>query len=151
VISLAKQYGIDYKLFPCARHRTIMEESIERSMADYLVSRKVDLVVLAGYMRILKAPLLEPFRGRIINLHPSLLPSFPGLHAVRQALQYGVKITGCTVHYVDEKVDHGPILAQRSVVIEPGDTEDSLLQRVHKEEHALYPAVIEMLAIREKD
>ena len=150
VMDLAKEYQVESRLFPCTQFRTILAPETEKQLADYLLSKSVELVVLAGYMRIVKQPLLHAFQGRIINLHPSLLPSFPGLNAAGQALQYGVKITGCTVHYVDEQVDHGAILAQKPVMIEETDTEDSLLKKIHNEEHLLYPFVIESLALKMK-
>ena len=105
----------------------------------------VDIVVLAGYMRLVGAGLLQSFAGRIVNVHPSLLPQFPGLNAVRQALEAGVEKTGVTVHHVDEGLDTGPLIAQESVDIVPGDTEETLSQRVHALEHRLLPAVVRML------
>lgn len=101
-----------------------------------------ELVVLAGFMRILGPEAIDLFGGRIVNVHPSLLPSFPGVGAVRQALDAGVGVTGVTVHFVDEKVDHGPIIEQRPVAIRPGDTEQSLHARIQEVEHDLYPAVV---------
>jgi phosphoribosylglycinamide formyltransferase 1 len=105
----------------------------------------VDLVVLAGFMRVLKSTILEAFRHRIINIHPSLLPKFPGLEAWKQALAAGESVTGCTVHYVDEKIDHGDIIAQREVPILPNDSAESLHARIQVAEHELYPAVIAQL------
>ena len=102
----------------------------------------VDLVVLAGFMRVLHAPMLRAFPQRIINIHPSLLPKFTGLEAWKQALAAGEKVTGCTVHYVDERVDHGQIIAQREVAILPDDTPERLHARIQILEHELYPAVI---------
>lgn len=105
-----------------------------------------DLVVLAGFMRVLKPGFLGAFAGRIINLHPSLLPSFPGLDAIGQAWKRGVKVTGCTVHYVTAEVDGGPIIDQAAVRLEPGDTLETLTERVHAAEHALLPAVLARLS-----
>jgi phosphoribosylglycinamide formyltransferase-1 len=105
----------------------------------------VDLVVLAGFMRVLKAPMLEAFPRRIINIHPSLLPKFPGLEAWKQALSAGESITGCTVHYVDDKIDHGDIIAQRQVEILANDTAETLHARIQIAEHELYPAAIAQL------
>ena len=102
----------------------------------------VELVVLAGFMRVLKSPTLNAFPRRIINIHPSLLPKFPGLDAGKQALVAGEKVTGCTIHYVDEKIDHGDIIAQREVPILPNDTPESLHARIQIAEHELYPTVI---------
>ena len=110
----------------------------DTALVNILKEKKTDLVVCAGYMRILKKPMLNAFREKIVNIHPSLLPAFPGLKAQRQALQYGVKFTGCTVHFVDEGVDTGPIISQRVVAVKQNDTESSLAKRILKEEHDLY-------------
>ena len=119
----------------------------ERKDFDKALARVVDksharLIVLAGFMRILSAPLVRRYRGRILNVHPALLPAFPGTHAVRDALAFGVKVTGVTVHFVDEQVDHGPIVAQAPVSVRGGDSEESLLARIHRVEHRLYPQAI---------
>jgi len=106
----------------------------------------VDLVVLAGFMRVLKDPFLRAFEGRIVNIHPSLLPSFPGLEAWRQALDYGVKVTGCTVHFVDAGVDSGPIIGQQVVPVLDDDTPETLHQRIHAAEHELYPRCVAAIA-----
>ena len=106
----------------------------------------VDLVVLAGFMRILKGDFLRAFAQRVINIHPALLPSFPGLEAWKQALDYGVKFTGVTVHFVDQGIDTGPILAQETVPVLAGDTPDALHARIQRAERALYPAVVAALA-----
>lgn len=121
-------------------------EDYERELVQLLDEQGVELVVLAGYMRILTNVLVGAYWGRIINIHPSLLPSFPGLHAVRQALEHGVKVTGVTVHLVDGGLDSGPILDQRALQIGERDTEDSLSERIHRIEHVLYPQVIQDLA-----
>ena len=112
-------------------------EAFDDAIAGVLEKHGVDLVVLAGFMRILGPGFVQRFRGRIINIHPSLLPSFPGLHAQKQALRCGVKISGCTVHLVDETLDGGPILAQAAVPVLSDDTEESLSERILKEEHML--------------
>jgi phosphoribosylglycinamide formyltransferase 1 len=145
-LGIAQRWGIE--IFPVfgSKFKSRLEPHLEKEISDYLLKKKVDLIVLAGYMRIVKEPLLKEFNGRMINIHPSLLPSFPGLHAVRQALDYGVKVTGCTVHYIDEKIDHGPILAQRAVEVEEGESEENLLEKIHQMEHVIYPQVIEKLA-----
>jgi phosphoribosylglycinamide formyltransferase-1 len=103
-------------------------------------------VVLAGFMRVLTTELVGPYPNRILNIHPSLLPAFPGAHAIDQALEHGVKVTGVTVHFVDEKVDHGPIIAQRAVPVLPGDDRASLHARIQVEEHDLYPRVVRAFA-----
>lgn len=107
----------------------------EEQLLAEMVSCDVDLIVLAGYMRILGGDIVRRFYGRMINIHPALLPSFTGLHAQRQALEYGVKVTGCTVHFVDENMDHGPIIIQRTVDVLEDDDEDSLSLRILEEEH----------------
>jgi phosphoribosylglycinamide formyltransferase-1 len=106
----------------------------------------VDLVVLAGFMRIVREPLLSEFDGRIVNIHPALLPSFPGLHGQKQAVEYGVKVSGCTVHFVDAGVDTGPIILQAAVPVEDDDTEDTLAARILEQEHRLYPKAIRLIA-----
>ena len=128
--------------------RTKLEGEGEARFIATVDEAKPDLVVLAGFMRVLKPRFLGTFSGRIINLHPSLLPSFPGLDAIGQAWRRGVKVTGCTVHYVTTEVDGGPILDQASVRIEEGETLASLEAKVHEAEHALLPAVIARLSVR---
>ena len=123
-------------------------EAFDNAIADVLEEHGVELVVLAGFMRVLGPDFVRRFRGRIVNIHPSLLPSFPGLHAQRQALLHGVKISGCTVHLVDETLDGGPILAQTAVPVLPGDTEDSLSERILREEHGLLVRTIQGLVDR---
>jgi phosphoribosylglycinamide formyltransferase-1 len=130
---------VDRKTYPPGPSGT---EPFENAIASVLEDRGVGLVVLAGFMRILGPTFIRRFAGRIVNIHPSLLPSFPGLRAQRQALEHGVKISGCTVHLVDETLDGGPILAQAAVPVLPGDTEESLSERILKEEHRLLPEVI---------
>ncbi|MCB1200303.1 MAG: phosphoribosylglycinamide formyltransferase [Leptospiraceae bacterium] len=110
----------------------------EREIAALFQKSEVDLIICAGYMRVLHQPVLQAFPHKILNIHPSLLPSFPGLKAQRQAIEAGVKISGCTVHFVDEGVDTGPIIAQSAVAVKPGDTEETLAKRILKAEHALY-------------
>jgi len=117
-------------------------EAFDDAIADVLEKHGVELVVLAGFMRILGSGFVRRFQGRIVNIHPSLLPSFPGLHAQKQALLHGVKVSGCTVHLVDETLDGGSILAQAAVPVLPDDTEESLSERILKEEHALLVGVI---------
>jgi len=130
---------IDHKAHPS---RETFEAEIDRSLRAH----GVELVVLAGFMRILSPEFVSRWRGRIVNVHPALLPSFPGMHAIRQALQAGVRITGCTVHLVDEGTDTGPILAQAAVPVLPGDDEATLHARVQKEEHRLLPWVVRLFA-----
>lgn len=120
------------------------EEHDARVMAE-LERRDVGLVCLAGYMRLLSASFIRSYENRILNIHPSLLPAFPGLHAQRQALDYGVKVSGCTVHFVDEELDHGPIVLQRAVPVLSGDSEESLSARILAEEHVAYPEAVALV------
>ena len=119
-------------------------EDFEREIQKRLDQYKIDLIALAGFMRILTPLFIRNYKHRIMNLHPAILPSFPGTNAVKQALMYGVKFTGCTVHFVDEGVDTGPIILQAVVPIYDTDTEESLLERIHKEEHRIYPEAVRL-------
>ncbi|HEY8461818.1 MAG TPA: phosphoribosylglycinamide formyltransferase, partial [Blastocatellia bacterium] len=123
-------------------HRGKTREEHDRAMAAELRAREVDLVCLAGYMRLLSPWFTREFERRILNIHPSLLPAFPGLNAQRQAIEYGVKISGCTVHLVDEELDHGPIIKQAAVPVLPDDTEETLSARILAEEHRIYPEAV---------
>jgi len=116
-------------------------------LEQVLREHRVELVCLAGFMRILTAPFVRAFAGRILNIHPALLPAFPGLDAQRQALEYGVRVAGATVHFVDEGVDTGPIVLQASVPVHPDDTEESLSARILVEEHRLYPEAVRLFAL----
>lgn len=120
----------------------------EKEILAELAIKQIDLVVLAGYMRIITEILVEPYAGRMINIHPSLLPAFPGLNAIGQALAHGVKVTGVTVHFVDGGMDTGPIIAQHPVVIEEGETEARLTEKIHQVEHRLYIEVIRLIAAK---
>ena len=119
------------------------------ALIEELQRQRVDLVCLAGYMRLLGDDFIQAFRGRIVNIHPSLLPSFPGLHAQRQALRHGVKIAGCTVHFTDEGIDSGPIIMQAAVPVLDGDTEETLAARILVEEHRIYPEAIGKVLARQ--
>jgi phosphoribosylglycinamide formyltransferase-1 len=121
-------------------------EAYDRALVRELTARRVELMCHAGWMRILSPAYIRAFEGRALNIHPSLLPSFPGLHAQRQALAHGVKIAGVTVHFVDEGMDTGPIVAQASVPVLDEDTEDSLAERILVEEHRLFPEIIRLFA-----
>jgi phosphoribosylglycinamide formyltransferase 1 len=123
-------------------------EDFDAALVERLRSYEVDLVCLAGFMRLLSPVFVRAFPGRILNIHPSLLPSFPGLHAQRQALEHGVKVTGATVHLVDEELDHGRILVQRAVPVLEGDDEESLSARILELEHQIYPEAIALLLER---
>jgi phosphoribosylglycinamide formyltransferase-1 len=122
--------------------------AFDEAVADALDAAGVELVCLAGYMRILSPEFVKRFENRVLNVHPALLPAFVGGHAVRDALEWGAKVTGCTVHIVDEEVDHGPVVAQEAVRIEPGDTEESLHERIKAVEHRLYPDAIRLFATK---
>lgn len=121
-------------------------EAFDAQLVAHLQAQRVDLVCLAGYMRLITPVFLKAFLGKVVNIHPALLPAFPGLHGVRQALQYGVKVAGCTVHFVDEGTDTGPIIAQASVPVLPTDDEASLSARIQQHEHRLFPMVVKALA-----
>lgn len=125
----------------------VPREEFDRQLKQIIDDASVDLICLAGYMRLLSPAFIQAYSGRILNIHPSLLPSFPGLHAQKQALDHGVKITGCTVHLVDEGLDTGPILAQTAVPVLDDDTEETLSARILVEEHKLYPATISRIAV----
>lgn len=118
------------------------------AIADELKTRGVELVVLAGFMRIVRKPLIEAYPHRIMNIHPALLPSFPGLHGQKQAVDYGVRISGCTVHFVDEGMDTGPVIIQAAVPVSPDDTEETLSERILRMEHRIYPEAIRLYAER---
>jgi len=121
-------------------------EDFDAALVDTLRRAGVELVVLAGFDRLITRVLLGAFRDRVINIHPALLPAFKGLHAQRQAVEYGVRVTGATVHFVDEDVDHGPIILQGAVAVDPDDTVDTVTARVLEVEHRLYPAAIQLFA-----
>ena len=142
ILDMAREFGVTNAYLPPGRFRTRLEPDIEQQLVQMLRDADVELVVLAGFMRVLHEPMLKAFPRRIINIHPSLLPKFPGLEAWKQALIAGETATGCTVHYVDERIDHGQILAQKEVRILPNDTAESLHARIQVLEHGLYPAVI---------
>jgi phosphoribosylglycinamide formyltransferase 1 len=131
------------------KFRTKLDEDAEAAYLEALRSAEVDLVVLAGFMRILKGDFLRVFDQRVINIHPSLLPSFPGLEAWKQALDYGVKVAGCTVHFVDQGVDTGAIIAQQAVPVLKGDTATTLHERIQVAERGLYPQAVAALALGE--
>ena len=134
-LATAREMGLNAISLPS---KGVPRSDYDAQLVNALQENKVDLVCLAGFMRLLTPVMIQAFPSRIINIHPSLLPSFPGLHAQKQALDYGVKITGCTVHYVIEQMDAGPILRQAAVPVFPGDTEDELSKRILVAEHQLY-------------
>jgi phosphoribosylglycinamide formyltransferase-1 len=139
----AREHGIDHAVVD---HRGKSRQEFEEELAGQLDGRDVGLVMLAGFMRILTAGFIRRYEGRMINIHPSLLPSFPGAHAHRDALKYGVKVSGCTIHFVTGDVDGGPVIMQRAVEVREGDTEETLGARVLEEEHRILPEVVRLFA-----
>jgi phosphoribosylglycinamide formyltransferase-1 len=135
----AKERGIDAIV---VERRGRSREEHDQELINALRERHIDLICLAGYMRILSREFIEAYRGKILNIHPSLLPSFPGLDAQKQALDQGAKIAGCTVHFVDETLDGGPIVAQREVGVNESDTVETLSARILEQEHELYPEAV---------
>ncbi|MBL9189732.1 MAG: phosphoribosylglycinamide formyltransferase [Opitutaceae bacterium] len=148
ILALGPRFGVPASFLDAAPYKTKLDGAGEQHYIAAIEACRADLIVLAGFMRVLKMPFLAHFEGRIINLHPSLLPSFPGLDGIGQAFRRGVKIAGCTVHQVTLEVDGGPILDQAAVRVEDGDTLESLAQKIHAAEHALLPAVIARLSER---
>jgi len=146
ILERARKRGIPAHFVGPSQFKTKLEPELETQMAGILRNAGVELVALAGYMRVVKTPLLAAFAGKMLNVHPSLLPSFPGLHAWEQALNYGVRVTGCTVHFVNEGVDAGPIVLQQAVAIRPDDTPATLHQRIQVAEHMLLPEAIRLFA-----
>jgi phosphoribosylglycinamide formyltransferase-1 len=146
ILEHARARKIPAKFIPPGKFRTKLDEESERAFVEALRAARVDLIVLAGFMRVLKGDFLRAFEGRIVNIHPSLLPSFPGLEAWKQALDHGVKFTGCTVHFVDAGVDSGAIIGQQTVPVLDDDTPESLHQRIHATEHELYPKCVAAIA-----
>ncbi|WP_028558866.1 phosphoribosylglycinamide formyltransferase [Paenibacillus pinihumi] len=144
VVERAEFAGIETWLFKPKEYAS--REAYETEILAELERRGIELIVLAGYMRILTPVLVEPYYGRMINIHPSLLPAFPGVNGIGQALAYGVKMTGVTVHYVDGGLDSGPIIAQRAVEVADDDTEETLAPRIHAAEQALLPWVVQQIA-----
>lgn len=140
-LEAARSLGVETAV---VSHREFPDrESFDRALADLLESRGVRFVALAGFMRVLTPVFLDRFPGRVVNIHPALLPSFPGVHAQRQALEYGVRVTGCTVHFVDAGTDTGAVIAQVAVPVEDGDDEESLSARILAVEHQVYPSALE--------
>jgi len=146
ILERAREHGIPAQFVPPGKFRTKLDDEAEWAYIEALLKAEVDLVALAGFMRVLKDAFLKAFAGRIINIHPSLLPSFPGLEAWKQALAHGVKVTGCTVHFVDAGVDSGPIIGQQTVPVLDDDTPETLHQRIQVAEHDLYPRCAAALA-----
>jgi phosphoribosylglycinamide formyltransferase 1 len=146
ILERARERNLRAEFIPPGSFRTKLDEPAERSYVAALQEAAVDLIVLAGFMRILKGDFLRAFPQRVVNIHPALLPAFPGLEAWKQALDHGVKVTGCTVHFVDQGIDSGPIIAQETVPVLPGDTPETLHERIQQVERRLYPRVVGALA-----
>ncbi len=143
VIERAKKEGVPQFVF---RPKDYPDKAAyEREILQELKKKEIDFIALAGYMRLIGPTILEEYEGRIVNIHPSLLPSFPGKDAIGQAMAAGVKVTGVTIHYVDEGMDTGPIIAQKAVEVEENETRESLEKKIHAVEHQLYPAVLQKL------
>ena len=143
-LDIAREHGIEAVVVEPKQHPS--REAHEKAVIAVLEERRVGLVCLAGYMRLLSAGFVAHFAGRLLNIHPSLLPAFPGLHPHRQALEHGVRISGATVHFVDEGVDTGPVVLQAAVPVAPDDTEESLAARILVEEHRIYPEAVRLFA-----
>jgi phosphoribosylglycinamide formyltransferase-1 len=146
ILSHARERKIPAQFIPPGKFRTKLDEEAEHAFVKILQEVKVDLIVLAGFMRVLKGEFLRAFEGHIVNVHPSLLPSFPGLEAWKQALDHGVKVTGCTVHFVDAGIDAGAIIGQQTVSVLDNDTAETLHARIHAAEHELYPKCVAAIA-----
>jgi phosphoribosylglycinamide formyltransferase-1 len=146
ILALGPRFDVPAAFLDAAPYKTKLDGDAEQHYITSILACRADLIVLAGFMRVLKMPFVSKFEGKIINLHPSLLPSFPGLDGIGQAFRRGVKITGCTVHYVTLDVDGGPIIDQAAVRIEDEDTLETLAAKVHAAEHALLPTVIAQLS-----
>jgi phosphoribosylglycinamide formyltransferase-1 len=146
ILAHARERKLPAQFISPGKFRTKLDEEAERAVVETLQSARVDLIVLAGFMRVLKGDFLRAFEGRIVNIHPSLLPSFPGLEAWKQALDHGVKFTGCTVHFVDAGVDSGAIIGQQTVPVLDNDTAETLHGRIHAAEHELYPRCVAAIA-----
>ncbi|HKW93943.1 MAG TPA: phosphoribosylglycinamide formyltransferase [Methylomirabilota bacterium] len=145
VLDIAREHRIEAVVVDPKQHPS--REAHEKAVIGVLEERRVGLVCLAGYMRLLSGAFVAHFAGRLLNIHPSLLPAFPGLHPHRQALEHGVKLSGATVHFVDEGVDTGPIVLQAAVPVRPDDTEATLSDRILVEEHRLYPEAVRLFAL----
>lgn len=146
ILERARLRGIPAFFVDCSPFKTKLPEEAEKRIIKLMGEHGADTVALAGFMRIVKKGILDQFPQSVINIHPALLPSFPGLHSWAQALNYGAKVAGCTVHFVDEGMDTGPIIVQREVRIEENDSAESLHQRIQVEEHLAYPEALQLLA-----
>ncbi|MDK2856956.1 MAG: phosphoribosylglycinamide formyltransferase 1 [Verrucomicrobiota bacterium] len=146
ILERARKMGHPAVYLDCAPFKTKLDGESEKRAIRIIEEHGGNLIALAGFMRIVKAGILTAFAGRIVNIHPSLLPAFPGLEAARQAIDAGVRETGCTVHFVDGGIDTGPIICQRRVPVLPGDTVETLMNRIHEQEHIAYPEALRKIA-----
>jgi phosphoribosylglycinamide formyltransferase-1 len=146
ILERARKHNIPAIYFDCAPFKTKLDGEAEQKVLQILEDHDVNFIALAGFMRIVKDGLLNAYAGHIINIHPSLLPSFPGLDSGKQAFDYGVKFTGCTVHFVDAGVDSGAVINQKCVTIEDSDTLDSLMHKIHAQEHIAYTEALQWIA-----
>jgi phosphoribosylglycinamide formyltransferase-1 len=146
ILERARRLGHPAIYIDCAPFKTKLDGEAEQRAIEIIKQHGGNFIALAGFMRIVKPGLLNAFAGRIINIHPSLLPAFPGLDAGRQALESGAEETGCTVHFVDGGIDTGPIICQRKVQVLPSDTVETLMNRIHKQEHIAYPEALQKIA-----
>ena len=143
VLERARRHSVKAVLLP---HKGLDRDEYDARLHDTLVGHDIDLVALAGFMRMLSTGFVEKWKYRLVNIHPALLPSFPGVHAHRDAISYGVKVSGLTIHFVDEQMDHGPIILQKAVEVREDDTESTLGARVLEQEHIWYPKVLQWIA-----
>ncbi|MCK5676415.1 MAG: phosphoribosylglycinamide formyltransferase [Verrucomicrobia bacterium] len=146
ILERARKHNIPAIYFDCAPFKTKLDGEAEQKVLRILEKHDVDFIALAGFMRIVKDGLLKAYAGHIINIHPSLLPSFPGLNSGKQAFDYGVKFTGCTVHFVDAGVDTGAVINQKCITIEDTDTLESMMEKLHAQEHIAYPEALQWIA-----
>ena len=146
ILERARKHNIPAIYFDCAPFKTKLDGEAEQKVLQTLTAHGVDFIALAGFMRIVKDGLLNAYAGRIINIHPALLPSFPGLDGGKQAFDYGVKFTGCTVHFVDAGVDTGAVINQKTVSIEDNDTLETMMEKLHAQEHIAYPEALQWIA-----
>ena len=146
ILERARKHNIPAEFVDCAPFKTKLDGAAEQRVLETLRRYRADFIALAGFMRIVKAGLLREYAGRIVNIHPALLPAFPGLHSWKQALDYGAKVAGCTVHFVDEGTDTGPIITQRTVPVMDADTPETLHARIQEQEHTAYPQALQWIA-----
>ncbi len=146
ILERARKHNIPALYFNCAPLKSKLDGAAEQKVLQILEEHDVDFIALAGFMRIIKDNFLNTYAGRIVNIHPSLLPSFPGLNSGKQAFDYGVKVTGCTVHYVDAGIDTGAIINQKCISIESSDTLESMMEKLHAQEHIAYPEALQWIA-----